>query len=392
MFLLTPGSHVARLIEILSIVGEFPMASRHLLGRERFLYNLFYELKKMQDFYIPNTNEHFRCQLIQLAGRGKKKSVRFHKSALPLLEYLDSNAYQFYMEAYESHHIRTDDAHVQRNFRVAEAVVMCLKAGVEVKSRNMPLLSKDKRIIKSFVNPAFYTGKSIKKLDIEGLNKTRYARYIGLIFFETGCYTVYNTRDQIMKLTGESERKVQLELADICSFNTAYDSLRSCIYLGCDYSIALSSLQQILDAKDSTKTFFTMYDHVHFIPVSEFGTKMLSVLIQPNAVRNILKYVFRGKRLSEGKGDFTYDAEGDGVFYLNFLDGDIAKLYRFRQYIPDNVNWMVIAYPEQLAFLRAFLGSEARIKLIQISLIEKLLHIERRNLLSTTRLEKLQSE
>ena len=391
MFVLTPGSQICRLIEILAIVGEFPMASRHLLGKERFLYTLCYELNKVQDYHIPITGECYRCQLIQLSGRGKRKSIRFHKRALPLLEYLDPSAYRFYLDNYDNHHLRTDEEHSNRNHRVAEAAAMCLLAGVEARPDLLPILSKDFRSIKPFTDPCFYLGKTIKKLNIEGLNKLRYARFIGLVFYRTGCYTVYNTRDAVMKMTDEGERKVQLELADICSLNTEFDNLRSCLFLGKDYQIANKILNSLNDAPNSSKTFFTVYDHVHFIPVNDFGVRLITILTQPDAIQSILKIVFRGKNLSGGAGEFPYDAEAEGMFYLNFLDGDINKLRRFKQYVPERVNWCVVAFPEQLEFLREFLGAEARIKLIQISMIEKLLHIERRNLLSTTRLEKLQS-
>ena len=194
-----------------------------------------------------------------------------------------------------------------------------------------------------------------------------------------------------MKMTDEGERKVQLELADLCALNTQYDNLRSCLFLGRDYPVALKILNSLDDVPNSSKTFFTVYHSIHFIPVNDFGVRLIRILTQPNGLQTILKKVFRGKNLSGGAGDFPYDAEGDGVFYLNFLDGDINKLRRFRQYVPENVNWCVVSYPEQLAFLQEYLGTNARIKLIEISMVEKLLRIERRNLLSTTRLEKLQS-
>lgn len=390
MFILTPGSHICRLIEILALVGEFPMSSRYLLGKERFLYNLCYELNKVQDYFLPATGHRYRCQLIQLSGRGKRKSIRFHKRALPLLEYLDQNAYQFYMDTYDNHHLRTDEDHSNRNFRVAEASVMCLSAGIETRPDFLPILSKDERAIRQFPDPVYYLGKTIKKLNIEGLNKLRYARFIGLIFYQTGCYTVYNTRDSVMRMMDEGERKVQLELADICSFNTQYDNLKACLLMGRDYQIALKILQSLDEASNPTKTFFTVYSYVHYIPLNDFGVRLLRILTQPNAVANILRKVFRGKNLSGGAGEFPYDAEADGLFYLNFLDGDINKLRRFKQYVPENVSWCVVAYPEQSAFLRSYLGSEAKIKLVEIGMVEKLLRAEGRNLLSVTRLEKLQ--
>ena len=391
MFVLAPGSHAYRLIEILALVGEFPMATRHLLGKERFMYNLCYELNKVQDYFVPKTGERYRCQLIQLAGRGKKKTIRFHKRALPLLECMDPDAYRFYLDHYDHHHFRADEEHINRNHRVEEAAVMCLLAGIEVRPSRLPQLSKDTRDIKQFAEPVYYLGKTIKRLNIEGLNKLRYARFIGLVFYGTGCYTVYNTRDVVMKLTDEGERKVQLELADICSFNTTFSKLKSCLFFGKDYQIALKTLRTLDEVRDPTKTFFTVYDYVHFIPVNTFGVRLLRLLTHPHAVQIILKRVFKGKTLSDGTGDFTYDAEGDGIFYLNFLDSDISKLRRFRQYLPENVKWIVVAYPEQLEFLRALLGTEAKIKLIEISTVEKLLRIERRSLLSTTKQGKSQS-
>lgn len=95
---------------------------------------------------------------------------------------MDPDAYRFYLDHYDHHHFRADEEHINRNHRVAEAAVMCLLAGVEVRPSRLPQLSKDTRAIKQFAEPVYYLGKTIKRLNIDGLNKLRYARFIGLFF------------------------------------------------------------------------------------------------------------------------------------------------------------------------------------------------------------------
>ena len=53
MVTLRPGSHVWRLLTVLSAAGEFPAQSLHLLGSERTLEKLVHRLELPQEVRSP---------------------------------------------------------------------------------------------------------------------------------------------------------------------------------------------------------------------------------------------------------------------------------------------------------------------------------------------------
>ena len=71
MIFVRPGSQVHRLITILSVVGDFPIQSLHLLGNERVYKVLVNKLTTKQDFQNPDSGERFTCRLLNICGKGK---------------------------------------------------------------------------------------------------------------------------------------------------------------------------------------------------------------------------------------------------------------------------------------------------------------------------------
>ena len=97
MITIRPGSHVHTLLSILPFVGEYPMSALRLLGSVRSYKDLIHKLTQVQEFRFPNSDERFTCRLLNVCGRGNGKTVRFHKSALPLLKWWDEDMYRLYM-------------------------------------------------------------------------------------------------------------------------------------------------------------------------------------------------------------------------------------------------------------------------------------------------------
>ena len=138
MITIRPGSHVRKLILLLATMGEMPMKAVHLLGSERSWKVLIYKLNDVQDFRLSDTDERFRCRLISISGRGRLKSIRLHKAALPLLEKLDPRAYEYYLDAFSNHHFSGDERHIDRNHRVAEALIMAMRADMQCYPPSLP--------------------------------------------------------------------------------------------------------------------------------------------------------------------------------------------------------------------------------------------------------------
>ena len=137
---LRPGSQAHRLVSILSVAGEFPIRALHLLGKERVLRDLVRRLTVPQRIRNPSTGEYLESKLLQLTGKGASNSIRVYKGALPILEWRHPDAYRYYMESFWEHRFPGDQAHRDRNHRVAEALALCAGAGVEIFPYRLPKL------------------------------------------------------------------------------------------------------------------------------------------------------------------------------------------------------------------------------------------------------------
>ena len=383
MFIITSSSQVRKMITILSVVGEFPFSAIGLLGNRNYIYNQIYKHIYVDDYELPDTDEIVRCQLFHLSGKAELKTIRFHKSGLQVLKRLDAAAYQSYIESFNQHFFRSDDEHILRNHRIAEATVMCLNAGIEARSYIAPKLTKQYHQEIPFTDPAFYLSKHLKKIDPDGFNKTKYARIVGALFYETGCYSVYNLRDALMKWKPESELKVKLDMTDICTMNTDKNEVHSTIFFCSSYQIGFRVLQEWKINSDLRTLFTTVYRHVHFVPINEFGVQLLKILTAPDWNERLLRMFFKNENRSFGMGDMPYDAEINGTYVLSFLDSDFARLYLLRNNIGNfpNRKWLVLCFQHQAKFLREYLGPGVRLKVIPMAEVMEKLKIKRREII-----------
>ena len=383
MFRITPSSQVNKLLTILSVVGEFPFDSRGLIGSEGYFNNLIYKHTRPDDYSFSNSDIIIHGQLFQLAGKAELKTIRFHKTGLPILKHLNPIAYQHYLDTYDNHHLRTTEDRIIRNHRIAEAAVMCMNAGIEARSYIAPKLTKQYHQVIPFNDPAFYLSKHLKKTDPDGFNKTKYARIVGALFYQTGCYSVYNLRDTMMKWKPESELKVKLDMTDICTMNTENQEVQSTIFFCSSYDTGFRVLEEWKGNSDLRTLFTSVYKHVHFIPINEFGVQLLKILTVPHWNERLLRMFFRNEDRSFGMGDMPYDAEMNGTYILSFLDSDFARLYLFRNNIgkfPDR-KWLVLCFQHQAMFLREYLGAGVRLKVIPMEKVMENLNIKRRELI-----------
>lgn len=366
-----PGSQMYQLLTLLSVVGEFPLRSIHLLGNERVYKTLISKLTSPQILREYGTEEETRCRLLTLAGKGAVKAVRLYKGALPLLRKL--GAYEYYMEAFWGHRFPGDAAHRERNFRVAEAVALCMNAGVETRPYRLPKLQN--RAIMNVVptTPSLYLSKELKRVGKTEMNKTMYVRMIGSLFSGMECFAVYNTRNAAMKWNGMGEFKALHHLIEIGRMNAGIGEIDSAILMGESDEIAIKTLAADRDNRRSER-FDGIYRHIYFVPLNEFGGKLLRVLITPNRNEKLLGKLFPPNLRSYDRGAFEYDAYMNGTYILSHLDGDIGRLIRFRDGIENqHLQCEVLCYPEQVKFLKAYLGELASLKTISLDAVESVL-------------------
>ena len=84
--------------------------------------------------------------------------------------------------------------------------------------------------------------------------------------------------------------------------------------------------------------------------------------------------LFEPSTRTYGRGTMEYDAQVDGVKILSHLDGDLARLLRFREGLwSHRGKFEVVCFPQQAEFVREFLGDRVGVREIRIERVEETL-------------------
>ena len=372
MLTLRPGSHATQLVELLSVAGEFPWRSLHIIGNERVIKALVHKLTAAQDIRTFPDGDIFSGKLLQLSGQGNSRTVRFHKSALPVLSLIHSDALASYQRDYHNPWFPGDDIHKMRNHRVAEAIAMCQASGFEFRPYALPAL-QNKRIAAVLPNsPCYYIARDIKKVDPLELNKTTYTRIVGALFYPGGAYAVYNTRNAVMKWNGNGEIKAAEHLAALARFNAGVSGVKSAVLFGKSPNIALQTLIQSDTGRRSDTPFGKLYPQIHFVPLNSDGTRLLKLLTTPDWKPKLLAALFDDAVRTKRPGFMEYDAYQNGKYLLAHFDSDIARLVRFRDaLVLFDVPGEVLCYSWQVEFLQKYLGPKVNLAVIDRTEIEE---------------------
>lgn len=374
MLTLRQGSQARRLIGILSITGEFPVRSLHLLGKERVLRDLVRRMSVVQLVRNPDTGAQTETRLLRLNGSGREKSIRLCKGALPILDWLDPDAYRYYMASFWGHHFPGDAAHRDRNHRVAETAAFCAGTGLEVFPYRLPPLQMERLCRAVPEEPSFYFARDLKKIHASEQNKTSFTRMVGAVFYPGGCYAVYNTRSAAMKWNGMGEFKAKHSLTEIARMNADVQEIDAALLLGGSWETALETLRETRENHRLAFRFDGIYRHVYFLPLNGFGMRRLRLLTLPDWRERLLSLVFEPENRSYDRGSMEYDACVDGVSVYSHLDGDLARLIRFREAAETHSGKLeVLCFPEEAQLLHAYLGREISIKTIPMDVIEEAL-------------------
>ena len=376
-----PGSQVWQLITVISLVGEFPQHSRHLLGKKDVLKWLINRLTKTQTYCNVQTGATMTCKLLTVSGKGVTRTIRLYKSALPILTWIHPKAYEHYMEITQNHNFSGNIKNRDRNHRVSEAVAMCLMAGIEVRPYYLTEFQYQKLAPVRLSEASMYLGRDLKKLGEMEFNKTIFTRMVGAVFAGGTCYATYNTRNAVMKWNGGGEQKICQRLTDIARLNAGVKDVTSAILFGQSEDIALQTLLDSDTSKSAENRFDKIYRYIHFIPMNEFGIRQLRLLSVPDWKEQLLDLLFEPEVRSYNRGDFEYDAYIDGVYIFSHLDGDIARLIRFAEQAKYHTGkYEVLCFQHQMHFLREYMGQNVELKIIDINSVEDELGPERRNL------------
>ena len=373
------GSQLHRLVTMLSVVGEYPVCSLYLLGNERVYKALVHKLTRQEAIRNCITGEELTCRLLTVTGRAQSKSIRLYKGALPILDWLHQEAYRYYMASFWNHRFPGDLNHRERNHRVAEAVAFCMRARLEFRQYMLPSLQNRDRIEIIPEDPVFYQSKDLKRVGGDEMNKTMFTRLVGALFYGDNCYAVYNTRNAVMKWSGMGEFKTLHHLLEIGRLNGRITNIDSALLIGTDYSVAMGTLLESGKNRRLEFRFDSIYQHIHFVPMDEYGIRLLRILILPDWKNRLLDLLFERDNRSYDQGYFEYDAYIDGVYIFSHLDGDLARLMRFREAVHSQYKrYEVVCFTHQMAFIREYLGDCVGIKTIDLDTVEAALGPERR--------------
>ena len=357
MPVLRPDTLVQKVLQILAVTGEFPWSSLYLLGNPPTVQKMVSRLSQPVLFRNPHTEEEVRTKLFVTNGKGREKSLRLYKGALPLLHWLHPGAY--------------DAAHRDRNHRVAEAVALCANAGVEVLPYDLPRLQQEeiRKVTPNY--PALYLARDVKKAFPGEEKKTLFTRAVGALFYPGGCYAVYNTRDAAMKWKGMGEFKALHSLTEVARLNGGVTHLDGALLFGKSYETAMETLEAS-DPRHPELRFDSIYSHVHFLPLDGFGARLLKILTLPDWQERLLDLLFEPSTRTYGRGTMEYDAQVGAVKVLSHLDGDLARLLRFREGLwSHSGKFEVLCFPQQAEFLRSFLGDRVGVREIPLEAVEK---------------------
>lgn len=377
MITLRPGSQAFLLVSLLAITGEFPLRSLHLLGNERVLRELVRRGSGRQVIRNSDGSAQIDTRLFQISGRGRDKSLRLYKGALPVLDWLHPAAYRYYMDSFYGHRFPGDSAHRERNHRVAEAAAMFMRSGVEIRPYLLPALQTESIRQTVTGRHAFYFARDIKKLRAGEQNKTMFTRTVGALFSTKSCYAVYNTRASAMKWSGLGEFKALHSLNELAHMN-AGTGMDSAILLGASEETVLATLATSAHPNRPEFRFDRIYPHIYFVPLDSFGIRMLKLLLTPDWNRKLLNALFDPEdHIRSGMGLTERDAVVGEVSVLSHFGGDIARLMRFREAAElYSGKYEVLCFPEQAGFVAEYMRTLAAVRTITIDEIEEAMGLE----------------
>lgn len=139
------------------------------------------------------------------------------------------------------------------------------------------------------------------------------------------------------------------------------------MFIGRNYTVALKTLRNFEKKSKRALRLDDVFLNVFFIPYTDFGVKLASLFRIKNFRTEILRLVFKEDFTSEDEAMTTYSVFKNGRYYFSFLDSNIAKLMRFKDFMSKGTdNYFVACFEEQEEFVRAFMGERAKIMKVKI--------------------------
>ena len=382
MLLFRPGSQLLRLLTVLAVTGEIPVSALHLFGNRHSMRDLITKLTVPQDYRNSETGNTLHCQLLTLIGKGASKSVRLLRSGLPMLDWIGARSY--HEAAFWTHNFPSDTTHREPLFRYAEAALMFMRAGAEIRPWEMPSLEDNTGTALLPEKPFLYSSRELKRLRDSELKKIQYARLTGAVYSRSAAMAIYNTRDAVMKWNGDGEFKARLSIEDLAKRNTTAQEILEAILFGKSTEIAVRTIDAVWKTRNLELRFDGVYRRIYFVPLDEDGVDQLRLLLHPDWNEQLLSALFEPAQRSYNRGSFEYDAIVDGIYMFCFFDGDIARLIRLREALKlYRKTCQTLCFPFQVSLLKKVLGESVDIRILDPGVLLDALGAERRTIFET---------
>lgn len=103
--------------------------------------------------------------------------------------------------------------------------------------------------------------------------------------------------------------------------------------------------------------FDKVYEHIHFVPMTEMGAKMLRTLLLPNWEKQHREMLYGEEHRIAGYQNFEYDAYIDGIYCFSHLDGNLCRLMRLRGMmdLKEDLKVEITCYPEQEPMIKEYM-------------------------------------
>ena len=234
---------------------------------------------------------------------------------------------------------------------------MCLRADIASWPHKLPDPNNIDVRRNEISGSMFYLSLALKDFWEGEMNKTKFSRMVGAIIYPGGSYMVYNSRDTLMKWSGNGESKVQSYLSVALAMSTAAGQINSAILFGDDYLVALRTLEEAQRRRRYDLRFDNVYRHIHFIPLNEFGIKQLKTIVMKDWYDQHMEILYGEDAGYHGGCYFEYDAVIDGVCHVSMLEGNLCKLIRVKDSLKTDSKsvYDIVCYPEQLDMIQEYL-------------------------------------
>lgn len=367
------NSYANIILEYIALCGEFPYQSLEMLDRNKvILQRTINKLKK--EGYVTIT------------GSGPMKTIRITTKAFPVVEAINPNFLNDYMQTTENHHFRggkyknnnVGARQTWRRHRMAE--ILCLfkqlnvgvwqyqKPQLSLANNTVPTITEDKKL--------FFTSKELKNADKNQRYKTDFTRIMGALFSPGGIYCIYNTNKGLMKWNSQGEGKAQVLVEDIVRQNsTIYHasnfSADNAIMFGKDMEPALEILNSNGGKKDSNGfellSFDNTYRNIYYITLDANGKEQLNIMMQKDWHKILRSAIFPSELINFQHSNIDCDAVDGNKYILMFFDGNIGRLRRFYQSsFEKGKKFEVLCFPWQAGLIKDYMGEKASCKTLTL--------------------------